>query len=128
MRLILLIGVAGGFGAISRYGLSVLAARILGTGFAYGTLLVNVVGCLLIGILMYLGLNTDIMPQETRIAVTTGFLGALTTFSTFSYETTRYIQDGAWSLAIGNIAANVILAILATIIGLALGRLLFGGS
>jgi len=128
MRLIALIAVAGGCGAVARYTLSMLAARMLGTGFAYGTLLVNVVGCLLIGLLMHIGLNTDIFSQSTRIVLATGFLGALTTFSTFSYETTRYIEDGAWSLAFGNIIANVFLAILATITGLVIGRLIFGGS
>lgn len=128
MRLILLIAVAGGLGAISRYGLSCAAVRVLGSEFPYGTLLVNILGCLLVGLLMHIGLTTDIIPQSLRLVLSVGFLGAFTTFSTFGYETVRYIQEGAWLSVAGNIGANVILGILAVIAGLAIGQVIFGGS
>lgn len=128
MRLILLIAVAGGLGAISRYALSCAAVRVLGSDFPYGTLLVNILGCLLIGLLMHIGLTTDIIPRSLGLVLSIGFLGSFTTFSMFSYETVRYIQDGAWLGVAGNIGANVILGILATIAGLTLGQVIFGGS
>ena len=128
MKELVFLGLAGAMGALSRYALSSAAARLLGSDFPYGTLLVNILGCLLLGLLMHIGLTTDIIPQSLRLVLSVGFLGAFTTFSTFSYETTRYIQDGAWLTVAGNIGANVILGILATIAGLALGQVIFGGS
>ena len=128
MKELVFLAIAGALGALSRYGLSCAAVRVLGSDFPYGTLIVNVIGCLLLGLLMHIGLTTDIIPQSLRLVLSVGFLGAFTTFSTFSYETTRYIQDGAWLTVAGNIGANVILGILATIAGLAIGQVIFGGS
>jgi len=128
MKELVFLAIAGALGALSRYGLSCAAVRVLGSDFPYGTLIVNVIGCLLLGLLMHIGLTTDIIPQSLRLVLSVGFLGAFTTFSTFSYETTRYIQEGAWLTVAGNIGANVILGILATIAGLAIGQVIFGGS
>jgi CrcB protein len=124
---ILYLAIAGALGTLSRYGLSGLTQRLTGAGFPYGTLLVNVLGSLLIGFLMQLGLSTDIIPRSLRIAATIGFMGAFTTFSTFSYETVRYLQDGAWLLASLNIVANLALCLTGTFIGLALGKVAAGG-
>ena len=77
---------------------------------------------------LHLCLVSDKISDTMRMAITVGFLGALTTFSTFSYETIRYIEDGSWTLAIGNIAANLILGLGATLGGLILARTLFGGT
>lgn len=128
MREILFIGVAGALGALSRYGLSNLANRFISAGFPWGTLVVNVVGCFLIGYVMHVGLATDIVPAAWRLAITVGFLGGLTTFSSFSYETVALIEDGAWLLAVGNIAANMALGISATLLGLGFGRLTLGAA
>lgn len=125
---ILLIAVAGAFGALSRYGLSSYVSNAFGDKFAYGTLAVNTIGCFLIGLIMHIALTTDMISEDIRTAVTIGFLGALTTFSTFSYETYKFIEDAAWRLAVLNISANVILGLAATIVGLAVGRLLAGGA
>ncbi len=125
---ILLIALAGSVGALSRYGLSSLVSNVFGDKFAFGTLTVNIVGCFLIGFVMHISLSTDIISVDIRNAVTIGFLGALTTFSTFSYETLKYIEDAQWILAGANVALNVILGLVATIIGLAAAKLIVGGS
>lgn len=125
---ILLIALAGSVGALSRYGLSSLVSNVFGDKFALGTLTVNIIGCFLIGFVMHISLSTDIISVDIRNAVTIGFLGALTTFSTFSYETFKYIEDAQWIHAGANVALNVILGLIATIIGLATARLIVGGS
>jgi CrcB protein len=124
---ILYISVAGVLGTLSRYGLSSLVQRLSGAGFPFGTLLVNVLGSLAIGFIMQLGISTDVIPRSLRIAATIGFMGAFTTFSTFSYETVSYIQDGAWLLASLNIVFNLVLCLSATLLGMALGRITAGG-
>jgi CrcB protein len=124
---ILFLAFAGALGALSRYGLGGLAQRVAGTGFPYGTLLVNILGSLIIGYIMQVSLNSDIIPRSLRVIVTVGFLGAFTTFSTFSYETARFLEDGAWLSCFINIAANVGLSILATLAGMLLGRITLGG-
>lgn len=128
MREVLLIALAGAIGALSRYGLSLAANRFINESFPFGTLIVNVLGCFLIGYIMHLGLTTDLIPATWRVALTVGLLGGLTTFSSFSYETVKFIEDGAWALAGGNIAANVLLCIPATLLGIGLGRITLGAS
>ena len=127
MSMILLLAVAGAAGTLSRYGLGGLAQRITGAGFPYGTLVINLLGCLVIGYTMQIALNTDIIPETARVVVTIGFLGAFTTFSTFSYETVRLFEDGAWVPAVLNIATNVGLGLAATLLGKLLGRITLGG-
>lgn len=128
MHDIIYIAVAGSFGALGRYYMTDLAHRLLGSGFPYGTLAVNVIGSFLIGLIIQTGISTDLVPPAWRLALTVGFLGAFTTFSTFSYETLGYLEDGAWSIAAMNILANVLLAIFAVFLGVSLGRALFGGA
>lgn len=127
MRVILLLAVAGAAGTLSRYGLGGLAQRITGASFPYGTLVINVLGCLAIGYVMQIALNTDIIPADARVIITIGFLGAFTTFSTFSYETVRLFEDGAWVSAILNLVTNVGLGLTATLLGILLGRITLRG-
>ena len=127
MNLVLLIGASGALGALSRYALSGAVYSVLGQGFAYGTLVVNVLGSFMIGLVMHIGLSTDIISPNLRTAATVGFLGAFTTFSTFSYETVQLIQEGAWGAVVVNILANVVLCIIAVLVGLAAGKLITGG-
>jgi CrcB protein len=122
------IATAGAMGALCRWGLSRVGYALLGGGFAWGTLIANVLGCFLLGFLMHFGLISDRLSAETRTAIAVGFLGALTTFSTFSYETIGYIEDGVWILAIVNIAANLLVGLGATFAGLALARTFFGAT
>ena len=127
MREVLFLALAGALGTLSRYGLSGLAQRITGGEFPFGTLVVNIAGSVVIGFVMQVGLNTDIIPRSLRVIMTVGFLGAFTTFSTFAYESTRLLQDGAWLSALANISLNLILGIFAILTGMLLGRLTYGG-
>ena len=128
MNVILLVAAAGALGSLSRYALSGAVYNALGQNFAYGTLVVNVVGSFLLGLLMQLGLNTDLIPPHLRTAAAIGFIGAFTTFSTFTYETVQFIQDGAWGAALLNIITSLILGIAAVFAGIFTGRLIAGGA
>ncbi|MBN1124265.1 MAG: fluoride efflux transporter CrcB [Sedimentisphaerales bacterium] len=128
MRDIFFVAIAGAAGALCRWGAGVLAGRVLGQDFPYGTLIVNVLGCFLLGFVMHLGLTTDLIPQSARIAITVGFLGALTTFSTFGYETIKLLEDSAWLTAAGNVVLNLVLGLAAAVGGLTLGKAIVGGT
>jgi len=127
MRQLIFLGVAGALGALSRYALGGVVQRLAGTSFPYGTLVINVLGCLVIGYIMQLSLTADIISSNLRVIITIGFLGAFTTFSTFSYETIKLLEDGAFVSVILNIASNVGLGLLATFFGILLGRITLGG-
>ncbi|MCS6915736.1 MAG: fluoride efflux transporter CrcB [Myxococcales bacterium] len=127
MREVFSLAIAGALGTLSRWALSGWAYRLLGTRFPYGTLVVNVLGGLILGVIMEVGIASELLPRDLRLALSVGFCGAFTTFSTFSYETARYLEDGAMGIALLNIAANVVLCLLATFTGLAAGRALLGG-
>ena len=118
---------AGALGTGARYLISGWALAVLGAGFPYGTLAVNVLGSFLIGLVMQVGLATPLLSPTLRMTLTTGFIGGFTTYSTFNYETIRLVQDGAWKLAIGNVAITLATCFAAGLTGIALGRSLFGG-
>lgn len=126
MRQVLLVGAGGALGSMARYLLSTLILRLAGPAFAWGTLTVNLAGSFLIALIMHLGLSAAVISPETRLFLTTGVMGGLTTYSTFSYETTRYLQDGAWVLAGANVGVTVLGCLLATFAGFAAGRAFTG--
>lgn len=119
---ILLVGLGGGIGAITRYLVSVWAAQKYGSEFPYGTLLVNLAGCLIIGLFMQLVTDRIIVNPYWRMLVTVGFLGGLTTFSSFSYETVKLVGDGELALAFYNVAANTVLGLMATWVGITIAK------
>lgn len=123
-----LIAVAGAVGALCRWGLSRSSQALLGSQFAWGTLIANVIGCFLLGFLMHWGLFSGKLSAPLRTALAVGFLGALTTFSTFSYETVCYVENGNWTAAAVNISVNLVIGLAATFGGLALARTLLGGT
>jgi len=127
MREVVIIALSGALGSISRYLVSGWAYRLFGEQFPYGTIVVNIIGCFALGMTMEMSLVTDLLPRTLRFAVTIGFLGAFTTFSTFGYETHQYMENGAWWLAFLNVAGNVVFGIVAVWAGLAMGRSIFGG-
>lgn len=118
------IGVAGFAGAISRYQLEGLVSRSTKGAFPWGTWAVNVSGCFLLGLVATL-LTERLLPHPTlRAALTIGFLGAYTTFSTFAYETLRLGADRAMALALLNVITSVGAGIAAAWAGAVVGRAL----
>jgi len=128
MRELLIVGAAGAAGAVARYSLSGWTHELVGTRLPWGTLVVNVTGCFLLGLVMHAALATDLISHHWRLAIATGFLGALTTFSTFSYETVREIERGSWGAAGANVLLNLLVGLPATWLGLVLARRIFGGA
>ena len=85
------------------------------------------IGSFLAGFLMQVGLATPILSPTLRLALTTGVMGGFTTYSTFNYETIRYVQDGSWELAAANVSLTVATCLAAGFAGIAAGRWIFGG-
>ena len=117
----------GAVGTGARYLLSGWALAVLGASFPYGTLAVNVLGSFLLGLIMQIGIATPLLSPTLRLTLTTGVMGGFTTYSTFNYETIRYVQDGSWQLAFTNVAVTLVGCLATGIAGLAAGRWLFGG-
>jgi CrcB protein len=117
-----LIALGGAFGAVLRFTISSAAAAVLGRDFPYGTLLVNVVGSCLIGVLYVVLTERVIAGAGWRAFLVVGLLGALTTFSTFSLETLQLLENGALTQAALNVAANVVMCLAACWFGLILMR------
>ncbi|MBJ6726518.1 fluoride efflux transporter CrcB [Geomesophilobacter sediminis] len=124
MEQIALIAVFGALGCLARYFVSGWVYDLLGRSFPYGTFAVNIIGAFLIGFIMEFSLRSALVSPSLRVALTIGFLGGLTTFSTFSFETFRLIEDGALLIAFGNIMASVLACLLCTWIGIMAARAL----
>lgn len=118
--------IGGAVGTGVRYLLATWALRVLGPAFPYGTLAVNLIGSFLLGAIMHLGLTTQILSPTLRLVLGTGVIGGFTTYSTFNYETLRYLEEGAWLLGALNIGATLLLCLLAGALGLAAARALVG--
>ena len=116
---------AGALGTGTRYLVALYAGKTFGTFLPYGTFIVNVTGCFLIAAIMQAG-TTLLVPPTLRLALTTGFMGGLTTYSSFNYETLRFCQEGAWGRALANVVVTLVLCALAGVLGLALARRIAG--
>ena len=128
MERFLLIGVGAFVGANLRFAISGWAAKRSGGRFPYGTLIVNLMGCFLIGcVLGVLTARFDNDP-EARLLVATGFLGALTTFSTFAYESVVLLRRGDSGAALWNVLGSTVLGLVGTAVGLALADVVTGGA
>ena len=125
MRNLLLLGLAGGLGTVARFWISGLMHRYTRETFPLGTLAVNFLGCLLIGLVMHLARDQQALSPTARTIIVVGLLGGFTTFSAFGYETLELLQGGSALVAGANVAANVVLGIGAVWVGAAVGRLLF---
>ena len=117
------IAIGGALGAVSRYLFTVFAGSVAGVGFPWGTLGVNVIGSLVMGLLVVAfdsvlsGLSNNI-----KLMLTIGFLGSFTTFSTFSMDTMRLFEGGQTGQALGYVALSLVLSVLACAFGLLIAR------
>jgi len=98
------------------------AAQWLGTEFPYGTLICNLAGSLIIGLVQQLGTEALLIPDDVRLFLTTGMMGGLTTYSTFSYETVRLMESGAWSQALINVMVTTLLCLGLCFLGMVAAR------
>ena len=118
------IAVAGSAGALSRYHVEGAVSRFTRGAFPWGTLVVNLSGCFLLGLLFTVLTERFLPHPDLRTALTIGFLGAYTTFSTFAFETVRLAEDGARGLAILNVVVSVVAGVTAAWLGIVAGRTL----
>ncbi len=125
MDKIIIVGIGGFLGAASRYLVSQYCTKWFGSQFPYGTLAVNVVGALLIGIILEVFATTNLISENMKLFLATGILGGLTTFSTFSYETISLFYASKYTLAILNTALNLFLSLGGVILGKFIGSKCF---
>ena len=115
-------------GGLTRYYLSGWVYSQFGRAFPYGTFAVNIIGAYFIGLVMELGLRTIAISDTMRLGLTVGFMGGLTTFSTFSYETFKMLEDGQFTIAFVNILVSVAACLLFTWLGIITVRAMIQGG
>jgi len=121
---ILLVMVGGGLGALSRYGVSLLAAQLFGSRFPWGTLIVNLAGCFLIGLSFAMAeRGSSFMSPSIRLFFMTGYLGGLTTFSTYALETTNAVRAENSLVVLPNVIVSNILGMLLVLLGMWVARI-----
>lgn len=113
---------------MARYGTTLLAARLWGTGFPWGTLVVNLTGCLLIGLLFGLSEREGVLSPSARLLLMTGFLGGLTTFSTYALESTNFARSGSLPGAASNVLANNMAGLVLVLGGMWLAQKILPGG
>jgi fluoride exporter len=123
VRILLLIAF-GATGTLARYGLDGWIQYRVGARFPAGTLAINLLGCLLLGVIGEFSLNHISVPPDWRIGLTIGLMGGFTTFSTFGWDTVRMLNNGEWLKAIVYVGASVLGGIICMIAGMRLGNAL----
>ena len=121
MRLAL-IAIFGAAGTLARYGLQGIVHTRLGSTFPYGTLLVNLTGCFLLGLIGQFTLNRLVISPDWRVAIAVGFFGGYTTFSSFGWETAKMLEDGEWLRASAYVGASVFVGLLFSVAGIHLAN------
>lgn len=124
MQIVLLVAGFGALGCVTRYYISGWAYDLFGRSFPCGTFVVNILGAFLIGLVMEFGMRSALLPVSLRTGIVIGFLGGFTTFSTFSYETFRLLEEGNFFVAATNVLVSVIVCLLFTWLGIHTARLL----
>lgn len=119
MKILFLVGLGGFLGSVSRYGLSHYVDAHMLSSFPYGTMLVNIAGCFIIGIIYALSTDGGVTP-EARLLLATGFCGGFTTFSSFSYESITLLQDGQFLYAFAYSGLSLLIGFAATFLGIVL--------
>lgn len=122
MQKFICLAAAGAAGTLARYALSGAVQRVLGAGFPWGTLAVNLLGCFLAGLFWSLSEYRLSVSGETRIIVLMGFMGAFTTFSAFMLETGHLVRDAEWIRVAANVALQNGIGATAVFAGIFLGR------
>ena len=123
---LLWICLAGALGTGARYLIGVWAGERFGSTFPYGTLIVNVAGCFLIGALMQAALSSASFSPTLRLTLTTGFLGGLTTYSAFAFETMNLARHGSRNAALTNFTLTTLACFVAVLLGVGLAQQLLG--
>jgi CrcB protein len=123
---VMLIAVGGGGGAVLRYVVSAWGQRITAGSFPIGTMIVNVSGCLAIGLIGALLGGPVLVREEYRVAILVGLLGGYTTFSSFGWETFMLLGDGQFARAVANVLLSTLLGLAAVWLGYRLGERWFG--
>jgi CrcB protein len=124
MGRLLWVCLGSGLGGGARYLTTLAAQNLFGPAFPFGTLAVNVVGSFLIGMIMNVALESTVISDATRLFLTAGVMGGLTTYSAFNYETLRLAGAGEWLLAAANLFGTVVICLVAGVLGVASGRAL----
>jgi CrcB protein len=119
---ILLIAIFGAVGTLARYGLQGVVQIRAGGAFPYGTLLINLTGCFLLGLIGQFTLNRMLISPDWRVAITVGFFGGYTTFSSFAWETAKMLEDGEWLRASTYVAASVFVGLFLSVAGIRLAN------
>ncbi|HEY7132120.1 MAG TPA: CrcB family protein [Candidatus Limnocylindrales bacterium] len=119
---LVLIAIGGAGGAVARYLVDTFVSARIAGAFPWGTLVVNLSGSVVLGILFAIVLEQGLLPSSARAALMVGFIGAYTTFSTLMLESWRLIEGGAPLLGLVNLAGSAALGLLAVVAGLAIGR------
>jgi CrcB protein len=124
----LLVALGGAIGSVARAWVGVTAVRLVGASFPWGTMVINVVGSLVIGMVAATALSPTrtLFTQEVRIFLMVGFCGGFTTFSSFSLQTFELLREGRPAAALANVALSVVLCIVATAAGYAGGSAFAG--
>ena len=117
------VAVGGAFGAVARFAIDGWVSERTGGLFPWGTLVINLSGAFLLGLLATLAIDRSVLSPEIRPIAMIGFLGAYTTFSTWMLDCWRLMQEGAWALAAANLVGSALLGLVAVGAGIALGRL-----
>ncbi len=120
----IIIGIGGILGANARYVVANWASQRLGADFPYGTLIINVSGSFLLGFFMAFALDRAFLHPNYRLFVATGFCGAYTTFSTFTYESLRLLQDGSFVLGFANMIGSLLVGMFAVFLGFVIGKMI----
>jgi len=120
----LLIGLGGFAGAMARYWAGTMVTQRVGLRLPFGTFVVNVTGCFLIGFFMYLLAERGVLGSHWLYLIVVGFIGAYTTFSTFEYETMRELQDGQFGIAMLYVGGSVLVGFAMVWLGSRVARLL----
>lgn len=119
-----MIAVGGAAGALARYQLGAMVQARIPVGFPWGTFLVNISGCLVMGVVMTLFAERLVVHPNWRFLIPIGFIGAYTTFSTFEYETFRAVSEGGWIIGAANVVGSVVAGYIALWLGVVLARVI----